>query len=82
MARAPREGATSEAPGDEEGDGGQVEFRPRTSGGHAGLNSLFWLVGSFLFSLFVWRIWGGDLGDTPTMTAQAGPGVGKGYTGG
>ena len=36
----------------------------------------------FLFCAF-WRFWGeGDLGDTPTMTAQAGPGVGNGYTGG
>ena len=40
---------------------------------------------SFCFFLFCafWWVWGeGDLGDTPTMTAQASPGVGNEYTGG
>ena len=42
----------------------------------------FCFVSLFLF-LLCQADWGeGDLGDTPTMTARAGPGVGNGYTGG
>ena len=40
------------------------------------------MVGPFLFPLLQAEGGEGDLGDTPTMTAQAGPGAGNGYTGG